>query len=311
VTLAISGCASRTLEHPTAHAADARAPSRDAAADVPPPEENPIALTLWPFWDVPVDANGFGTPTPLDGVTVCIVRKRHYEEAWDRFVPTTGPCSKGVIGEKVTIAGVPAMSELVMTAEKPGYLPRAFALTTGQWDQDGTVGTFDAKQMMMFQFEAAAHFFPGADFSLGQVMLIAMSQVLLEAGPPSFVLPGGVSATLEPALGNEPFYFHGGLVAPGATSTAPGDFLSIQRATGVLFTSLPGGEYTVHLSANAPFGTFTGGGDSVFGYLDARQGVIRTPVLAGYFTAVAAIGFCRVWADPTTCAPSGADAGAP
>jgi hypothetical protein len=274
---------------------------------MPPLEHDPINLTLFPFWDVPVDASGFGAPTLLDGVTVCIVKRRHYGEAWERFVPTNGPCAKGVEGEKLTIVGVPAMSELVMTAEKAGYASRAFALTTGQWDQDATARPIDVHQMLMFQSEAAARALPGADVTHGQIMLVAMS-----AGADLvYFLPGGVSATLEPALGTPPLYSQGGVIAPGATSTAEGDLFSPQHATGVVFTGLPGGEYEVHLSANAPFGTYTYGGDSISGYLDARPGVIRAPVLAGHFTVVAAFGGCRFLADSRTCAPSGAEAGAP
>ena len=288
-------------------------PAQSDAA--PPPEENPITLTLWPFWDVSIGPNGVSKPEPLSGVTVCVVKKRHYAQAWEQFVDTRGPCQEDVpAGNKVVLKGVPALSELVLTAEKDGFVPRAIPVTTGQWDEDMT-GDTDIQQMHMFSKESAQTVFPGADFTKGQisVYVISVGVAVPDASTlPTFILfvPGGVSLALEPPVGDGPFYFYDGVVRDGATSTLPAAF----PGSFAVFTNLPGNEYAVRLSENALANTAATTAHWAFGFRDERTNVIRAPVLPGHYTAVAFSGTsCKLYSDDsqTSCATSSSDGGAP
>lgn len=303
LVLALCGCGAGVASDAT----DTSRADKGSADAAPPPEENPIKLTLWPFWDLPVDANGFGTPTPLEGVEVCVAKKRRYAQGWDQFVNVNGPCTITKASEKVVLENVPAMSELILTAEKDGYVPRAIPVTTGQWDQDATVSLPDVYEMNMFSRTAASALFPGADLTgTGQIIVFATSAMF--TGTVVLFFLGGVSVTLEPPTGDAPLYFHGGTFVPDATSTISGDNTALSQYSGAVITNIPQGEYEVDTSS--PSSTI-GGAQSVFGYASADLGVIRAPVLDGFVTEVASMGGCDVWADTTSCAPTSADAGAP
>jgi hypothetical protein len=309
---ALAGCATEDAV-PALPENDAGAGAPDGA---PPREENPIKLTLWPFWDLPVRADGFGAPEPLAGVTVCVAKKRSHEQDWEQFVDTTLPCARDVpAGDPVVLNGVPAMSELVLTAEKDGYLPRALPVKTGQWDEDMRTGDADISQMHLFTEESAQYAFPGSDLGKGQIVFLVTSigvAVPDASTVPNFTLSflGGVSVALEPPAGEGPFYFSGGVIVDGASSTFAGD---LQRLSGAVFTSLPRNEYLVRLSDNAILNPTPVSTHQIYGFPDRLPGVIRAPVLEGYFTEVVTGAFCKAYTDQTqsSCAGAAAEAGAP
>ena len=169
------GCASTAEGPPNAHDAGNRleaAPSDDAASETPPREENPITVELLPFWEIPVDSGGFGTPVPLAGAKVCVARKRRHSEPWDSFVPVDGPCTTTEANEIVVLKGVPAWSELVLTAEKDGFVPLAIPSTTGQWDLIFHSNIAAAYHLYLFRRENFSALAPNADLARGQLVVL-------------------------------------------------------------------------------------------------------------------------------------------
>jgi hypothetical protein len=249
-------------------------------------------------------------PSYLDGVTVCLLKKRGYKQRWADFVDVKGPCTEPVpAGANVVLRGVPPMAELVLTAKKQGYLPRTIAVTTGQWDTDLTIHTGQLSKLHLLSTESAAFVFPGADLERGQVIVFMESLEMTwpEGGTSpnfSWSLLSDVGVSLTPDGGQEARYFNGRSLV-GAAQTGPGDN---QQFADAVLTNLREGEYVVRASPNVESGSAI----AASGFRDDLPDEVRVPVLDGFFTeAGLAVGCPHPEpGDPHRCAPS-ADAGQP
>jgi hypothetical protein len=258
---------------------------------VSPIEDNPITLTLDRFWEVPPGARVLDDLIPIDGVTVCVLQKRAVGEGPDAFVPVEDvPCVVTVGDEKPVLDGVPASSQVILTASKAGLVPRAITVTTGLWNQDAS-GLSEA--MTLMRPETLLGLDANADLELGAVVALAVRG--LDA------LLGDVEIGLEPGA-RTPTYFSEGVVTPDAGATASG---TLRSFTGVLFTNLDPGEYDVTFQRTDTWcEAIYFGGYSIHGFKDDDPNVVRAVVLPRHVTQVAAECDCIVLDDARTCTPA-------
>lgn len=92
---------------------------------------------------------GYGAVTPIGGADVCVKLRRDAFKSFEPFeeiAPEDPICATSVEGEFVQLEGVPANSDLVLTIEKEGYVPRTQTARTddrnlliGSWTQGAVV----------------------------------------------------------------------------------------------------------------------------------------------------------------------------
>lgn len=281
-------------------------PSSDASLDAPE-KLPPIQLTLWPVWDTSdsTDAKYF---TIVDDATVCLKKARPIDakSQWTDFVDTDGPCvskttpgttSSVDVDRVVVIPGVPARSELVVTAEKEGYRSSVFAVTTGDSDLDVTHYNVFPYHSQIRRNESAWSHAPSVPIEpgTGDISLYLDGCVFTNC---RFL--SGASVTVESLAGGPasadnqgPFFWAAGEPIPDATTTArdPGVGLS-----GTTFLNLSPGEYV--LKVQHPLATCRGPG-YIYGNLDngftsERLNEVRAPVLPDHSTVwVEEICFCN------------------
>jgi hypothetical protein len=286
---ALLACA-RVAEEPEPAAPEAGAPYSDAQV-VPPIEANPIQLTLAPFWDIPVGPDGFLDLIPLGGVEVCVEQRRGYEEPWDAFVPVDRaewPCAVTAEGENAVLR-VPALSELLITAKKEGFVDRVLPVTTGPWDQGGNFGVYE---MHLYRPESLQALVPSADLELGTIATVVVVDNARFAA--------GYEPRIEPEAGSL-VHTYGGDVVPDAEATLAGEFAGASNPGMFaisMFFNLPSDEYALSWERE---GTRCGVNAVLPGFADPRVGVRRVPVLPGSYTMVGASCGCAVPADAPTC----------
>jgi hypothetical protein len=295
-----------------------------SAGNDAPPDVRTVKVTFWPFWALPMNDGGFETPEPLGGVNVCVAKKRPYGAGFDAFVDVNGPCTTTIASATAKVVlggvpgnGVPGNSELVITASRDGYQPRAFAVTTGAWDLDVTAvpETVDNYVFNLVPLGEGSSLFPHNVTEAPGLGTLIVSSNDVEANNGSFTgnSLGDAVVSVDPAKGNGPFYFYGGKWIPGSTKTVPGGVpntggMAMNVSAGAMFVNLPEGEYDVTVSQpNAfcgnPYGRAT---NAAYGYVallndGAPRGTLRAPVLAGYTTAVAAECGCLASHDSARC----------
>jgi hypothetical protein len=301
-------------------ASEATTATGTAHRDAGGTEQRAVKLTLFPFWDVSEDANGFLPAAPLDGVKVCVDRVRRIHPGggmgkWADFVRTNGPCTTSVAGQNVVLDGVPPSSELVVTAEKDGYRPSVYAVTTGESAELNTMQyaqDADLHEMRLERADSPWTRSPTGDKSLGDLSLYVNVCRGYDCRPfvPASIelLPEGAEGGVP--QGSGPFIWNHGKSTPGGNASL------------TTFVNLPDGEYSVVLR-DPRVGCINGGlywGEVYTGFA-APLNEFRAPVLAGYSTPwIAAACSCKTdlsapgalgFSDASPTCPSGTDAGAP
>lgn len=288
LSAAVAGCASTTR----GDGAVTSDPRNDAGllADASR-ESRPVRLTLPPVSDWQESEAGYGEPLALDGVHVCVARARPSGKmAWTDFVEVDGPCTTSVAGENIVLDGVPGVSELIVTADRDGYLPSAFAVTTDRWDQDATRQA--GPGIRMRKLEA-----PWASLPAGAVIsadrgVVDVKATMCRGFTCSFA--GGASIGIDPVVGSGPFYTVAGRLDTAASETR-GGASSVLVAGGATFANLPEGEYrvTVHVPGASCRVNGWFWGDPIFGFGSSTEDSIGVPVLAGHLTPnIAALCTC-------------------
>lgn len=286
-----------------------------------------MTLTLWPFWDISEDENGFTTPTRLDGVKVCATRARLYGGSWSDFRDVTNVCTDTVTttangAEVIILKNVPAMSELIVTAEKDGYHGGVIAVTTGLMDEDTTDETpgHDGMQFALQRSDSpwtrvdpAVQVLPKmGDLSLNLAICSGLDCSQLAGARVALQAP--TDAGSPPSA--TPSYWAAGKFDPLADSTIengqPGE-------NGTSFVNLIEGDYRLRIIDSLVKCRTAGffDGNWVHGYAsDVNE--VRVPVLAGHTTMHAgATCFCDrdltdpLSVNPQTCAPLAPEGGAP
>jgi hypothetical protein len=275
---------------------------------------------LYPFYEVPVSAKGWEQPVPLGGVKVCAVKRRPYKGKWNEFqdlhdlCATTGDAPDAARGD-VVLRGLPAMSELIVTARKAGFESVAYAVTTSEWDEDITAHIL-AKDPEFFALmrdgSSESMLAPGVTQSPTLGSLVTYAVVNVAGRLPSFLGAVRVSLEPQPKPDGGPFYSLGGKWVPDSTATVPGALLSFPDTPDTptaLFANLEEDEYVVRFDQPNAFCSVLGdNGEPVYGFA-GQGGTVRAPVLAGYRTAIAVGCTClHASTDPKVCAPS-SDAG--
>lgn len=278
------GCASESSK------SSSEPPSDGAAA------ERGIRLTLPPLYDELVTENGSGGLIPLGGAQVCVVKARPWGGAWSSFVTTNGPCAPAVAGERIVLQDVPRDSELLVTAEKEGYWPSLFAVTTDQWDQD-TTSQMASFSLRLRRSDAPWPMVPSSVAVSQNLGMIQATAVACQFTDCRFA--GGARMELGPAPASDqgPFYFVDGILDPGATQTRIGgrinplartweEFFFDGPATGVSFVNMAEDEYQLTVSVLGLSCRVLGwlSGDPFYGFAPHEGATAGVPVLAGHYT---------------------------
>jgi hypothetical protein len=179
----------------------------------------------------------------------------------------------------------------MLTAKKDGFVTRVLPVTTGQWDQGGSVGVYE---MHLFHPETLRAMLPGVDLTLG-----VLATYVLEGN----AFAAGYEPRIEPEAGSL-VHTLGGVAYPDAGATLPGEDLSPPavanpRAFAIsVFFNLPENEYSVSWYRED---TLCTGNFVLPGFADSREGVRRAPVLKESYTMIGANCGCRVQPDALRC----------
>jgi hypothetical protein len=285
-------------------------PNADAGRVAYPPEPRDITLVIWPFYDFDdvLAATEDALPVPIDGVTVCLNRARPHLGTFEDFVEMDGPCTVSQGDEPVELRPVPPDSELLVTAEKPGYWPNVIAAMTGQWSTDVTRTAQPNPGNRLYSRTSPGPWPAGAEprEDAGTVQVAALGAV-----PMRFAWLGGVTVSLVPGGSAGPHHTDGRQVVHDAVTTQPGlptnpfarelVWANARPGPYTLFADVPQGDHIIrleHPSAGCDsWGLFDG--DPVYGY-PAGANEVRVPVLAGHVTQPVRAGCGCVVTDPAT-----------
>jgi hypothetical protein len=309
VVLALVACSdahgNAPAQEPVMDASGTRDAGRDAATRV---KERLVTIELLKTAErvLEMGADGelvYGPLIDIGGVEVCVVQRRAAFASFTPFADMERPiCETSVEGEKVTLNGLPANSDLIITTNKAGYMPGSATFRTDEFDVDvPTMWGPTAVTAMVREGALEPWLEPGASADGPEGIAVVLANVVWIPVwiPAGFTDAEGVTVEIE---------------REGRPVTALSTLRERWR-----FVPLPAALYSMRFShprMNArPFGVEEQ--YLVFGLGTDREDTIELPVLAGHFTAGVGQMFCaaRDWnqtvEDLATCTLSPADAGSP
>jgi hypothetical protein len=195
----------------------------------------------------------------IEGVEVCVYEK------------SSIPCVMTDKNGMFTLSGLPALTDIVLTLKKSGYLPNLKAIETASTDMDGLA----AGQAISMGGGSAPALPVDVDW-LGKGQVTFFAATLSPTGDPTeSVGDVGAKVTLSPTSGNGPYYLGpNNALDPSATSIVD---------TAGLFFNLDPGNYEITFDDPtkdcAPISTQFGG----FGFPSPPSSV-KFPIMKGYIT---------------------------